>query len=997
MERYLLPPSLLFLLLLLQGCLALWLGECNKPLGVSTDELHDSALTASSAHDHIVGPHRARLGMEGGGGAWCPRSAVDTRQEEWLEVDLGAPRLVTAVATQGRHANGQGVEYTPAYTLSYWRPGMATFAYYSVHPNLANKVSGPTLARPHKQVYQHLLDLTNKCTNTYGTLSSVSSYHLPAGTPSSVSSPTIFQMVHCLQCPLLPSSSWYTVFSILSYHLPDGTVFSVLSYHLPAGTPSSVSSPTIFQMVCQGHSSRQELIPLTIPTLDLPSPDLPSPDLPSPDFPSPTFPHQPSLTRPSLTRPSFTRLSLTRLSLNRPSFTKPSFTRSSFTRPSFTRPSLTNLPSPTFPHQTFPHQTFLHQTFLHQIFLHQTFPHQTFPHQPSLTRPSLIRPSLTRPSLTRPSFTRPSLIRPSLTKPSLIRPSLTRPSFTRPSLTNLPSPDLPSSDLPSPDPLTPYFASPTIPSLYSTSPSHTLPGNMEDIGGGGSWCGVGEWLRRRRGKTSSPRVFRRPPPDTLDMKSLMEGVGVGVNILGSTTPTYEEGSCLLYDDLQKTPLVTPYNTLRASTPDAAPVYSTPDAAPVYSISDSAPVYATPTALRPSSTFPCTSSFTPIPRPVTLASISRPHQTLSRPPPIPPTSEKCNTQIQVASVTGPWLTCVYRQDPGRLVTPTPTPTLAPERITRTGVLASGAFATLSVGVVSEDGSQEEGERAAPPTRHAALVTVTAHQAAPAATRHAQLLSSLDNENITRLLGVVVGGPVGVTLVLEYQPDAHLPEYLHARTLAPTEYAHAHATATHPGQHTGTVISVSGLVGVVVQVAAGMAFLESHRVSHTDLAARNIVVMGGSVGGHVGVVKVTQVGSALPRYSADYWRPPDGRGPAPLRWCSPETLCQGTFSSPADVWSFGVTLWEILTLARRRPHHHLCDDLLFHALLSTHAHAHPSTPVSDTYATPQVVLSPPGWCPREVQEVMTECWRPHPAQRPTFSSIHARLAAYALSHD
>ncbi|XP_069979948.1 discoidin domain-containing receptor tyrosine kinase B-like, partial [Penaeus vannamei] len=74
---------------LTQGCSALWLGECNKPLGVSTGGLDDSALSASSSHDHIVGPHRARLGLDGGGGAWCPRSMVDAGQGEWLEVDLG--------------------------------------------------------------------------------------------------------------------------------------------------------------------------------------------------------------------------------------------------------------------------------------------------------------------------------------------------------------------------------------------------------------------------------------------------------------------------------------------------------------------------------------------------------------------------------------------------------------------------------------------------------------------------------------------------------------------------------------------------------------------------------------------------------------------------------------------------------------------------------------------------------------------------------------------
>lgn len=50
---------------------------------------------------------------------------------------------------------------------------------------------------------------------------------------------------------------------------------------------------------------------------------------------------------------------------------------------------------------------------------------------------------------------------------------------------------------------------------------------------------------------------------------------------------------------------------------------------------------------------------------------------------------------------------------------------------------------------------------------------------------KLLASLNHANVTQMMGVVVGGPVGVTLVLEYYPDAHLPEYLRARSLAPAQ--------------------------------------------------------------------------------------------------------------------------------------------------------------------------------------------------------------------
>lgn len=38
-------------------------------------------------------------------------------------------------------------------------------------------------------------------------------------------------------------------------------------------------------------------------------------------------------------------------------------------------------------------------------------------------------------------------------------------------------------------------------------------------------------------------------------------------------------------------------------------------------------------------------------------------------------------------------------------------------------------------------------------------------------------------------------------------------------------------------------------------------------------------------------------------------------------------QGKFSSKSDVWSFAVTLWEILTFAREQPYETLSDEKVF----------------------------------------------------------------------
>ena len=48
-----------------------------------------------------------RIRTEKNGGAWCPRNQIARNVYEWIEIDLGAIKMVTLVETQGRFGNGQ--------------------------------------------------------------------------------------------------------------------------------------------------------------------------------------------------------------------------------------------------------------------------------------------------------------------------------------------------------------------------------------------------------------------------------------------------------------------------------------------------------------------------------------------------------------------------------------------------------------------------------------------------------------------------------------------------------------------------------------------------------------------------------------------------------------------------------------------------------------------------------------------------------------------------
>lgn len=72
-----------------------------------------------------------------------------------------------------------------------------------------------------------------------------------------------------------------------------------------------------------------------------------------------------------------------------------------------------------------------------------------------------------------------------------------------------------------------------------------------------------------------------------------------------------------------------------------------------------------------------------------------------------------------------------------------------------------------------------------------------------------------------------------------------------------------------------------------------------------------------------IKVTDLGMSRSLYSADYYQV-GGDALLPIRWMSWESVLLEKFTTKSDVWSFAVTLWEILTFAREQPFEEMCDE-------------------------------------------------------------------------
>ncbi|XP_071782213.2 tyrosine-protein kinase receptor TYRO3 [Centroberyx gerrardi] len=225
------------------------------------------------------------------------------------------------------------------------------------------------------------------------------------------------------------------------------------------------------------------------------------------------------------------------------------------------------------------------------------------------------------------------------------------------------------------------------------------------------------------------------------------------------------------------------------------------------------------------------------------------------------------------------------------------------------------------------------------------------------REAEIMKNFDHDNVVRLLGVTLereqDSPLPIPLViLPFMKHGDLRRFLIAMRYGDIPM----------------FVPLQSLLRFMIDIAAGMEYLSSQGFLHRDLAARNCML------GDDLRVCVADFGLSKKIYSNNYYRQKVAIR-VPIKWMAMESLSESIYTTKSDVWSFGVTMWEIVSRGRT-PYPGVHNHELLELLLSGYR------------------LKQPEDCDSKLYGIMRSCWDKEPSCRPGFRELGDRLKGFLL---
>ncbi|XWS45615.1 hypothetical protein CRYUN_Cryun15aG0151700 [Craigia yunnanensis] len=198
----------------------------------------------------------------------------------------------------------------------------------------------------------------------------------------------------------------------------------------------------------------------------------------------------------------------------------------------------------------------------------------------------------------------------------------------------------------------------------------------------------------------------------------------------------------------------------------------------------------------------------------------------------------------------------------------------------------------------------------------------------------IMRKIRHKNVVQFIGACTRAP-NLCIVTEFMARGSIYDYLHKQR---------------------GVFKLPSLLKVAIDVSKGMNYLHQNNIIHRDLKTANLLMDENQV------VKVADFGVARVQSQSGVMTAETGT----YRWMAPEVIEHKPYDHKADVFSFGIALWELLT------------GELPYAFL---------TPLQAAVGVVQKSLRPtiPKHTHPRLGELLERCWLQDPTQRPNFSEI------------
>ncbi|CAL8108677.1 unnamed protein product [Orchesella dallaii] len=236
-----------------------------------------------------------------------------------------------------------------------------------------------------------------------------------------------------------------------------------------------------------------------------------------------------------------------------------------------------------------------------------------------------------------------------------------------------------------------------------------------------------------------------------------------------------------------------------------------------------------------------------------------------------------------------------------------------------------------------------------------------------------------------------------LIVEYCAGGDLHTYLRKFTTNPTDkyYFIGENKSNQNVERNQVILDTDRLTLWCAQIANGMGYISYKGLVHRDLAARNILLgypKNWPVSDRIEydpeklVAKIGDFG--LTRGKTDgnsFYYPQVGVNESrisrriPIHWYSPEALRTNKFSTKSDVWSFGVTVWEIFTLCETEPFSDNIQQFIRQDLITN----------IEQYLLMRGSLTKPPHAPTKLWDVIEPCFNINPDDRPDFNTLYKQL--------